>query len=170
MQCSRGACLWTGVIILILDAISKYWVHSFLPLMSARFPSYPYGGIAVFENFLGVEFSLTHLTNRGAAWGVLDGYQDVLVFVRILLIFALIIYLWKYCKIAEWRLPLSLVVAGALGNVIDYYIYGHVVDMFHFILWGYHFPVFNVADSAVCIGICWLIGLSALQDLKVKAN
>lgn len=168
MLCALWIGLWTSFFVISTDAFSKYWVHTSLPIMSSRFPAYPYGGIPVFENFMGIEFSITHLTNRGAAWGTLDSYQDLLVGVRILLIFAMIIYLLCFNKQRIWQFPLSLVIAGALGNVIDYFMYGHVVDMFHFILWGYDFPVFNVADSAVCIGISSMILISAWQDFKLK--
>lgn len=168
MLCALWIGLWTSLFVISADAFSKYWVHTSLPTMSTRFPAYPYGGIPVFENFMGIEFSITHLTNRGAAWGTLGNYQDLLVGVRILLILAMILYLLCFNKQRIWQFPLSLVIAGALGNVIDYFIYGHVVDMFHFILWGYDFPVFNVADSAVCVGIFSMILISAWQDYKFK--
>lgn len=148
--------------VLLADAASKYWIDANLPLMLS-FPYYPYGGIGVFKNWAGIQFSISHLVNRGAAWGSLSNYQGILVAVRILLIAGLIVYTVFFNKRSNWRIPLSLIIAGALGNVIDYYIYGHVVDMFYFVLWGYSFPVFNVADSAVTIGVFWLILLSSFQ-------
>lgn len=162
--------LWTGFFVLIADALSKYWVHAKLPIMSSRFPVYPYGGLPIFDNFLGIEFSITHLTNRGAAWGTFGSYQDVLLGVRILLIMGMIAYLWRLRYQPTVHFFLCLVIAGALGNVIDYFAYGHVVDMFHFVLWGYHFPVFNIADSAVCIGICGILAISFWQDLTMKVG
>lgn len=162
-------CVWTGLLVVIADIFSKYWVHVTLPIMSGRFPAYPYGGIAVFENFLGIEFSITHLTNLGAAWGALGDYQDVLLVARICLIAAMIVYLCRLNKQPCMQFFLCLVISGALGNVIDYFVYGHVVDMFHFVLWGYNFPVFNVADSAVCIGIFGLIIASTWLDLNLRS-
>jgi signal peptidase II len=53
-----------------------------------------------------------------------------------------------------------LIIAGGIGNILDYFIYGHVVDMFHFILWGYSFPVFNVADASIFMGIVSLLWMS----------
>lgn len=170
MSLSSWICFWTGILILLGDSTSKYLVQSKLPIMSSRFPFYPYGGVPVFENFLGIEFSITHLTNRGAAWGTLGGYQDYLLILRIFLILGMIIYFSRLNKQPAMQFFLSLVIAGALGNVIDYFVYGHVVDMFHFVLWGYDFPVFNVADSAVCIGIFGLIAISCLQENRVKAS
>lgn len=164
------AYLWIGLFILSADLLSKYWVHSTLPVMSHYFPAYPYGGIPVFQDFYGIEFSITHLTNRGAAWGAFGGYQDLLFSLRIVLIIGMLIYFFRLPKQSILRLPLCLVIAGALGNVIDYFTYGHVVDMFHFVLWGYPFPVFNVADSAVCVGVIGLILTSMWHDYKVKAS
>lgn len=155
--------LWIGIWIIVVDFLSKLWVHKMLPLMSYRYPFYPYGGVPVFEDFFGIEFSITHLTNRGAAWGIFGAYQDYLFAFRIVLILGMIIYLFYLNKYSSLGLPLCLVISGALGNVIDYFVYGHVVDMFHFLFWGYSFPVFNVADSAVCLGVIWLIIASNWQ-------
>lgn len=154
-------------LILAIDILSKYWVHIHFPLMLA-YPQYPYGGIGVFKNFLGIEFSISHLTNRGAAWGALSNFQDALVGLRIILIISLCIYAIYWNTRPSWRIPLALIIAGAIGNVIDYFAYGHVVDMIHFVLWGYDFPVFNIADSAVSIGVFWLILISAFEQQEDK--
>lgn len=148
---------YAGVVILLADILSKYWVHHNIPLMTNGHLQYPYGGIGVFKDFLGIEFSISHLTNRGAAWGTLGDYQTYLLIVRILLIIGMIVYLARFNKHKAWAFPITIIIAGAIGNVLDYFIYGHVVDMLHFVLWGYDFPVFNIADSAVSIGITWLI-------------
>ena len=57
-------------------------------------------------------------------------------------------------------MPLVLLITGALGNIKDYFLYGHVIDMSHFTFREVDFPVFNVADSAVTVAIFWLIWLS----------
>jgi signal peptidase II len=154
--------------VLVADLYSKSWVHSHLPLMNSADYSYPYGGIAVFKSFLGVEFSISHLANRGAAWGALEEYQHSLVLLRILLVVAMVIYLLTSCRSTLWRWALCLVAAGALGNIIDYFLYGHVVDMFHFVLWGYDFPVFNVADAAVTTGVTTLLLASTWQEWQQR--
>lgn len=155
--------------VLAADILSKYWVHIHLPIMLS-YPHYPYGGIAVFHNWGGIEFSISHLTNKGAAWGALSGYQDALVAVRIVLIAGLIAYTIARGKNLSRRIPLVLIIAGAIGNVIDYYAYGHVVDMLHFVLWGYEFPVFNIADSAVTIGVFWLSILTMVEQREDKVS
>jgi signal peptidase II len=138
--------------------------------MGIRYQKYPYGGIPVFENFLGIEFSISHQINKGAAWGVLAEYQVPLLYLRIALILALLVYFLFFNKHSSWNIPLALIVAGALGNVLDFFIYGHVVDMLHVVLWGYDFPVFNIADSAICIGVAWLFVASLCETPAPRKN
>lgn len=149
--------LYIGIFIFLIDFASKLLTHLYLPVMKNNYLRFPYGGIGVFKNFFGVEFSLSHQINKGAAWGLLKDFQVPLVYFRIGLIVLLIIYALWFNKKPSWRIPLILIITGALGNVLDYFLYGHVIDMLHFILWGYDFPVFNVADSSICIGITWIL-------------
>ena len=149
-----------GFSVLTGDQITKYLTYFYLLPISSYPYDYPYGGIGVFKNFLGIEFSLNHMTNSGAAWGILGEYQLPLLLLRIVLVIGLIVYFFKASFPHLLRIPLALIIAGACGNVLDYFFYGHVIDMFHFVLWGYDFPVFNVADTAICIGISSMLLLS----------
>lgn len=164
---ARTLCL-ISILILFLDIVTKYWVYHYLPVSNRFSLWYPYGGIGVFKNFLGVEFSINHTINHGAAWGMFAEAQDFLLVLRMIMIAGLIAYLLFYNKNKAWQLPLVFITMGALGNVIDTFMYGHVVDMFHFVLWGYDFPVFNVADSCITIGVAWLFISSLLQSQKVQ--
>lgn len=154
MKFNRSWPFFLGLFIIFLDMGTKYWTQSHLPLMTGE---YPYGGIPIFKDFFGIEFSWVHQTNRGAAWGLGAEYQMGLMVARIILVTALIFYALFFNKKVINILGFTLVIAGALGNIIDYFVYGHVIDMFHFVLWGYDYPVFNVADSAITLGILWLI-------------
>lgn len=156
-----------GALTLLADYVSKSLIHQYLPLMQSYW-QYPYGGIPVFKNFLGIEFSISHQINRGAAWGILAHYQVPLLYLRIFLIFGVFVYLVAFNRHRSWTIPLMLILAGALGNVIDYFLYGHVIDMFHFVLWGYEFPVFNIADTAIFIGISSLLIISTFQKQHIK--
>lgn len=127
-------------------------------------PEYPYGGIGVFSNFLGIEFSLVHATNRGAAWGIFADWQMGLLILRILMILILLGYALFFNQRRILSFPLALIIAGATGNVLDFFLYGHVIDMFHFVFWHYDYPVFNVADSAIFVGIAWFIFDSLRQQ------
>lgn len=157
-----------ALFILAADQLSKAYTVFFIP--PARYSSffYPYNGIPVFQDFLGVEFSIIYTTNKGAAWGALADFQTQLLIFRIILIMTMLGYLLFFNKNRSQTLPLAMVVAGAFGNVIDYFVYGHVIDMLHFVLWGYDFPVFNLADTAITLGIAWLCLLSWCQTGERK--
>ena len=142
----------TFLLVLFTDAVSKYWIQGHLQLITTSAATYPYGGIGVFKDFFGIEFSLVHAINKGAAWSIFSDHTTLLLYLRIGLIGLLLYYFYKQ-KSFFVRLPLALIIAGALGNVIDIFLYGHVIDMFHFIFWGYDYPVFNVADSFIFIGV-----------------
>ena len=154
--------LLIALLIFFLDAGSKYYTSHFLPQLDSRHLWFPYGWIAVFQNLWGVDFSIVHATNRGIAWGLLSQYQLLLLCGRIVLIGGLIVYAFFINRNRRWDLPLALIITGASANVLDYFLYGHVIDMFYFIFWGYHYPIFNVADSAICIGSFWLVLVSKL--------
>lgn len=120
---------------------------------------YPYGGVSVFKNFFGIEFSLVHATNTGAAWSIFADHGSLLLYLRIVLIAGLIYFYFKE-KTSYLKFPIALIIAGAFGNILDIFFYGHVIDMFYFVFWGYSYPVFNIADSAICVGVFLYILLS----------
>jgi signal peptidase II len=155
------------LLVLILDISSKLLVQSYIPIVWHH-SWYPYGGIGVFKDFFGIQFSIVHSTNRGAAWGVFAEWQDYLLYLRLALITGLLIYLFFFNKKRAYVIPLTLIVSGAIGNVLDYFLYGQVIDMLHFVLWGYVYPTFNVADSAIFIGIVWMLWLSWGSDKEKK--
>ena len=131
--------------------------------MSWFYPVYPYGGVAVFENFLGISFSLNYVQNRGSAWGLFSDYQIPLFIARSILVASLIVYQLFFLKKSAHAFPLTMVIGGAICNLVDVVCYGHVIDMFHFNLWGYHYPVFNFADISICIGV-GLLALNSILD------
>ena len=102
---------------------------------------YPFGGIGVFSNWGGITFSITHVINKGAALGVFSSLQTWLVYARVCIVSGLFLFL-LFGRTTSFRKGcLTLIFAGAVGNVVDYFLYGHVVDMFYFIFWGYSFPL-----------------------------
>ena len=152
----------------LADLLSKAYVHHFLPILGYASSVYPYGGIAVFENWGGIDFSINHVLNKGAAWGMLSSVHEYLFYARLLIIGGMLFYLYFF-SLSNQKLPLLMIVTGALGNVVDHLIYGHVIDMFYFRLWDYSFPVFNIADSAIFCGIAWLMMQSFFKP-KQKAE
>ncbi|MBU4612634.1 lipoprotein signal peptidase [Achromobacter sp. GG226] len=106
-------------------------------------------------------FDFTLLYNRGAAFSMLadhDGWQRW--FFTVLGLGASVFIVWLMRRHGEQRLfcfALSLILGGALGNVIDRMVYGHVVDFLLFYWNTWHFPAFNLADSAITLGAILLI-------------
>ncbi len=162
--------LMLAVFVFLLDQLSKYYVHNYIPRMFHETQWYPYNGIGVFPNFFGIEFSIVHAINKGAAWGIFADFQDYILFFRIAFVFCFFIYMLFYNDNRLLLPPFILILIGAIGNIFDYFIYGHVVDMFHVVLWGWDYPVFNVADSAIFIGICYVFVVSWTLQKKPKKS
>lgn len=152
---------WIVIVIacalLVLDIWLKAFTHGNIPVMSAFYPCFPYGGICVFHDCCGIDFSINHVINHGAAWGAFGEYRELLLCLRIAMILGMAAYLIFYNKKAEQKFPLCLILTGAFANVLDYFIYGHVVDMFHFNFWGHSFAIFNIADATICCGVGLLL-------------
>jgi signal peptidase II len=142
------------VFIFLLDQYTKFETQRKIPL---------HHSIKVIDGF----FSLTHLRNTGGAFGILGderGGIGSLFFITVSLVaVGVILYLFHKAKEHErtLSLSLSLVLSGAIGNLIDRIRYGEVVDFLDFHLFSYHWPAFNIADSAITIGI----GLMAVELL-----
>lgn len=108
-------------------------------------------------------FNLTHVHNRGAVFGFLNRSDGSPVHLALTLtsLAALIVVMWAFLKIPPrqtgLKLTLSLVLAGAVGNIIDRIFRGYVIDFLDFYIQGYHWPNFNVADSCITIGAGLLI-------------
>ena len=150
--------------LLAFDLAVKALVYFYVNKIDWLHTTFPFGGIAVFENLWGgVSFAINHVENKGAAWGMLASFSSYLLVVRLLAAISLVIYLRYSLKENIYRLPLLFILTGAAGNIMDHFIYGKVIDMFHFIFWGYSFPVFNLADVYICIGIAGVFYLSVLR-------
>lgn len=148
-------CSW----ILFVDQWTKYVVQQRLGL---------YQRVEVIQGF----FNLTHVRNPGGAFGIFGGERGgigTLLFVIFSLVaIGIILFLFTKVRLDEKNLPfsLSLVLSGAIGNLIDRLRYGEVVDFLDFHLSSFHWPAFNIADSAICFGI-GLIAFELLsRDLK----
>lgn len=156
-----------AIFLFMADAFLKAYVHSEIPPIGSSSPFYPYGGIGVFQGWHGIDFSIVHVINRGAAWGAFSSLQQYLHYARIAIIGGLLTYLLLIRAGAYRKFCLTLISTGAVGNVVDYFVYGHVVDMFYFNFWGYSYPVFNLADSAIFLGIVLLLKEAFAGKIKV---
>lgn len=109
--------------------------------------------------------NMTHAHNTGAAFSFLahaDGWQQgFFVGIAVVVSIWFAAWLWRAPTHQRWTcLGLSLVIAGAIGNMIDRLYYGYVIDFIDVYVKTYHWPAFNVADSAICVGAaCLLIAM-----------
>ena len=142
-------------LLLGLDFGSKLWALAFVAPLGLGV--YPFGGTPVFSNLFGISFSLNVIGNTGAAWGMFAGNPGLLFFVRLLIIAGFGFSLYFFDRPMIKRIPLLCIGAGAIGNAIDYLLYGHVIDFFHFNFWGYSFPIFNLADAYISLGALALL-------------
>lgn len=156
--------LLIAIAIICVDAWTKYAVYSTFQDSPFFLMEYP-----VFKNFLGIDFSITCVPNKGAAWGVFSGWQNSLLTVRISTVIALVVYLVFFNRDIYKVIPLGFIAAGALGNVLDTFIYGYVVDMFLFSFWGHDFAVFNVADAFITVGALFLC-FHAFYEVKKESH
>ena len=153
-----------------LDFISKYWVHHHLPRIEFSSSLFPYGGIGIFKDFLGIDFCITHAANTGGAWNLLSTHPNLLLYLRLVIIISLFIFIIFFNKQSSRNIPFILIAIGAIGNILDTFIYGAVVDMLYFNLWGYSFPIFNVADTMIFCGVSSLMVQMLLQKNRKESK
>lgn len=153
---SRRTLIVAAAFLIGIDRLTKFLSLNWIPPLD--YPPYPFGGIGVFS-IGGVSSSLNHVINTGAAWGMFSGHPGILFALRASLILFLLFFVPK-------RFPIWLVIAGAIGNALDYCFYGHVIDFIHFNFWGYSFPIFNLADALITIGVLSLIFFPKSKQLQ----
>ncbi|RJR38568.1 MAG: signal peptidase II [Desulfobacteraceae bacterium] len=136
--------------VILLDQITKWIVLKSIPL---------YGSYPLIEGF----FNLVHVRNRGIAFGIMNrpGGSQITIYVLTLVTLAAIflLFLWFSRLGAEEKKTtwgLALVIGGALGNLVDRIRMGEVVDFLDVHVGTFHWPAFNIADSAITVGVFWL--------------
>ena len=156
-------------VILVLDQITKILVQYSIPFESSYFAP---NRVTIIEDF----FYLVHIGNKGAAWGMFSEYSGVLT----LLSFAVLLFIFCFRKQLELhrgtvQIAFGLLIGGILGNLIDRIRVGHVIDFIDihlpftlpYILPFGRWPAFNIADSAIVVGMLFYLLLS-LSDTKKK--
>ncbi|MEW8496628.1 MAG: signal peptidase II, partial [Candidatus Thiodiazotropha taylori] len=103
-------------------------------------------------------FDLTLLYNKGAAFSFLSdqgGWQRWFFTVLAIVVTSILtVWLWRLKQQEKWvAVSLSLIIGGAIGNVIDRILFGHVIDFLHFHYQQHYWPAFNIADSAITLGV-----------------
>lgn len=146
--------LAVSVLVLVLDQATKIYIDRSMALHSS---------ITVVENF----FNITYLRNKGAAFGILANSSFRLPFfilvstVAVCVIVVVIKRLREDQKLAA--VSLSLIFSGALGNLIDRVRLGEVIDFLYVHWYEHYWPAFNVADSAICVGV-FLLAIDMYRD------
>ena len=112
-------------------------------------------------------FNLTYVRNTGAAWGLLGGLNGWLAVLSVAVLFLIVLFRRAFLTSAlAHRLALGLMIGGICGNLIDRLKLAFVVDFLDF-HWGlHHFPAFNVADAAICVGV----GLYVVSSFWLSGN
>lgn len=151
--------IWsTFIIILIaLDQLTKFLIVKSLEVGES---------IKVISNFL----YITSHRNQGAAWGILQGKMWLFYIVTIVVLVILFMFFKNegYGR-PDVQLGLSLLIAGSIGNFIDRLFRGEVVDFVDTYIFSYNFPIFNVADAALTIGVIVLIIVILFESKEEKA-
>jgi signal peptidase II len=135
---------WLGIatIVILLDQITKVTILKLLP----------YGASRPITSF----FNLVLVYNKGAAFSFLaaeSGWQRYFFTLIAVAAAVFIVYLLKrHAGQRTFCWALSLILGGAVGNLIDRILHGHVIDFLDFYYGAWHWPAFNIADSAICIG------------------
>lgn len=148
------AWIWISILVVLLDQTSKFWMSSHLALHES------------WDLIPHLRLFLSH--NTGAAFSFL-GSKPLLAFYffssfSVLVIIGLLI--WLYRAPASSRLfsvALTLIIGGAIGNLIDRIRFGFVVDFIDVYVGNWHWPIFNVADSAICVGAV-LLAIDSLES------
>ncbi|MEI7884815.1 MAG: signal peptidase II [Clostridia bacterium] len=137
--------------IVVLDQISKFLVQHNMILEQS---------IPVVNNF----FSITYIHNYGAAFGMLENQRILFISITCILCLFLLYYYFKKSKGTLEKIAIALILGGAIGNFIDRFFLGYVIDFLHF---G-SFYIFNIADSAVCVGATLYILNYIFEEKKNK--
>ena len=141
--------LLLGLVLLIFDQLTKQAVRTHLVYGESR---------PIIDGF----FNLVYVRNDGAAWNILSGHGIILILISVSVLVLLFIYRRSFLQEQlSHRILLGLLIGGIVGNLVDRIRFGWVTDFLDFQFGSYHYPSFNVADSAICIAI----GLYVLTNI-----
>lgn len=127
------------VVAFVLDLVTKIKANSILELFEKN---------KVINNF----FYFTLCYNTGGAWSIFSGNVLPLIIVSLIAL-GIVIYTMIKSKSNFYRYSSALFIGGLIGNLYDRIVYGKVIDFLDFVIFGYDFPVFNIADCFICIGV-----------------
>ncbi len=142
------------IIFFLVDFCSKLLVSNLIGV---------HDSIVVINKF----FNISYFRNTGGAWSILSNHTWLLIVFSLLIIVFIIGYIRKN-KVNK-RLELigySMILGGSIGNLFDRIVYGYVIDFLDFNIFGYSFPIFNLADTFIVLGVFMLL----FDSFRVKRN
>lgn len=132
-------------ICIIIDQMIKFVINNNIDL---------YDQNTIIDNF----FNLTNVRNYGAAWSILTGSRIMLIIVTILIMIGLYYFFIRKEKLKKYeKVIYGFLYGGIIGNLIDRIFRGYVIDYLEFYIFGYNFPVFNLADILIVISMFFII-------------
>ncbi|HMO50631.1 MAG TPA: signal peptidase II [Kiritimatiellia bacterium] len=149
--------LWTAILVTLSDQWTKHWVRHDFYYGESR---------PVIEGF----FNFTYIRNTGAAWGIMGGYTHVLTAISVIMLILMVIFRRSFLN-NTWshRLALGFMVGGIVGNLMDRLRQGWVTDFLDFYIGSWHWPCFNIADAAICVGVGIYLLTGFLDQRRLEA-
>lgn len=138
-----------SIFILLIDQVTKALASIYLTLNKS---------LDIITNF----FSLTLTNNYGAAFGIFKYSNTLLIIATLIILIILYKYMHSFKKNMRNKIAFGFILGGVFGNLIDRIIKGYVIDFFDFKIFNYDYPVFNVADIAIVIGVI-LLGYAIIR-------
>ncbi len=148
--------LLLGLAVVLLDQLTKQAIRSAFVYGESR---------PVIDGF----FNLVYVRNDGAAWNLLSGHSIVLILISVVVLVLLVVYRRSFLQDQLLhKILFGLMVGGIVGNLIDRIRFGWVTDFLDFEFGAYHYPSFNVADSAICIAVGLYVITNLLQKKELE--
>ena len=145
-----------ALVTIIIDQWTKWLIVKYMDM---------YESVSIIDGF----FSITSHRNEGAAWGILQGQMTFFYIITVIVIIGIIYSLQKYAKeSALLAISLSIILGGAIGNFIDRIFRKEVVDFLDVMIFSYDFPIFNIADSCLTIGVILFFIATIIDEKKRK--
>ena len=133
-----------SALIFLIDQISKFILDKVLVLGKS---------IKIFDKFL----YITKVYNDGVSYSMLTGKRFFIILISIIILIFLCLYMKKFKNNKRNIIAFSCIYGGLIGNLIDRIFHGYVIDFIDFYIFNYNYPIFNIADASICIGVCLLI-------------